>query len=540
MAVPQHPSPRPRWPRAALVLALVVGVLAPVVLTRHPAPAGAATTSTTTTTTTPGGGKSGPVPAYWLVASDGGIFAFGGMPFYGSMGGTKLNKPMVGMAGTPDGNGYWTVASDGGVFSFGDAAFHGSMGGTRLNKPVVGMAGDPLTGGYWMVASDGGIFAFDAPFYGSMGGTPLNKPVIGMATTPDGKGYWLFASDGGMFSFGDAVFHGSMGGTPLNAPIVGAAAPDAGGYWMVAADGGIFSFGDAQYYGSLGGHALSRPVVAMAGADPGGYWTTDSNGAVTAFGDGGYYGSAPQQLNAPVVAIADGPGTGKSTGNGIYPSGSYGYDVSVFNDNPPSCTTGLPSGHTIGIVQATGLAGSAPNPCLVHEAQWAGAGLDLYVFLNYGTSATAQPGCNSDQACNFGYAAATYAFNYVNTNGVNPYVTWWLDVEDANDYWSSNPAENAQVVQGAVNGLRDKGINNVGVYTSPDSWNPIVGSYQPAVPVWIAWYSGQGGPYNCANVATYAANHHDLLPTGPVWLTQYTNNATTQSNGQPVDGDYAC
>ena len=39
---------------------------------------------------------------------------------------SHLNKPIVGMAATPDGDGYWLVASDGGIFSFGDAAFYGS------------------------------------------------------------------------------------------------------------------------------------------------------------------------------------------------------------------------------------------------------------------------------------------------------------------------------------------------------------------------------------------------------------------------------
>ena len=41
----------------------------------------------------------------------------------------RLNKPIVGMASTPDGRGYWMVAADGGIFSFGDAPFFGSMGG---------------------------------------------------------------------------------------------------------------------------------------------------------------------------------------------------------------------------------------------------------------------------------------------------------------------------------------------------------------------------------------------------------------------------
>ena len=44
------------------------------------------------------------------------------------------------MAATPDGQGYWLVASDGGIFNYGDAAFYGSTGGTPINKPIVGMA----------------------------------------------------------------------------------------------------------------------------------------------------------------------------------------------------------------------------------------------------------------------------------------------------------------------------------------------------------------------------------------------------------------
>ena len=43
-------------------------------------------------------------------------------------------------AAYPPASGYWLVGSDGGVFSFGDASFYGSMGNTALNKPIVGMA----------------------------------------------------------------------------------------------------------------------------------------------------------------------------------------------------------------------------------------------------------------------------------------------------------------------------------------------------------------------------------------------------------------
>jgi hypothetical protein len=90
----------------------------------------------------PGGlpGRPSAAPGYWSVASDGGIFAFGGAPFLGSTGSLALNRPVVGMASTPDGHGYWLVASDGGIFSFGDAGYQGSTGSIQLNRPIVGMA----------------------------------------------------------------------------------------------------------------------------------------------------------------------------------------------------------------------------------------------------------------------------------------------------------------------------------------------------------------------------------------------------------------
>ena len=111
---------------------------------------------------------------YWLVASDGGIFAFDA-PFDGSMGGVPLNQPVVGMATSAGAGGYWLVAADGGNFSFGNATFRGSTGSIALNRPVVEMASDAATGGYWFVASDGGIFAFGAPFYGSA--VPPSPPI---------------------------------------------------------------------------------------------------------------------------------------------------------------------------------------------------------------------------------------------------------------------------------------------------------------------------------------------------------------------------
>ena len=65
-------------------------------------------------------------------------------PFFGSTGSVALARPVVGMTPTSDARGYWMVASDGGVFAFGDAPFEGSEGGTRLVAPMVGMGAPPL------------------------------------------------------------------------------------------------------------------------------------------------------------------------------------------------------------------------------------------------------------------------------------------------------------------------------------------------------------------------------------------------------------
>jgi peptidoglycan hydrolase-like protein with peptidoglycan-binding domain len=93
------------------------------------------------------------------------------------------------MAAAPGGGGYWLVASDGGIFNYGTAPFLGSTGGTPLNAPIVGMAG--TANGYWLAAKDGGVFNFGTAFLGSMGGQANANPIRSIAATPSGQGYWL-------------------------------------------------------------------------------------------------------------------------------------------------------------------------------------------------------------------------------------------------------------------------------------------------------------------------------------------------------------
>src|SRR5207253_3084398 len=109
----------------------------------------------------------------------------GDAAYEGSTGGLTLNRPIVGAASSRPGRGYWLVASDGGVFAFGDAAYEGSTGGMPLATAVVGMAATPRGRGSWLAASDGGVFTFgDAVFKGGTGGLNLLSPIVASAGVP--------------------------------------------------------------------------------------------------------------------------------------------------------------------------------------------------------------------------------------------------------------------------------------------------------------------------------------------------------------------
>jgi lysophospholipase L1-like esterase len=250
-----------------------------------------------------GGGKG-----QWLATANGGVLTVGNAVSYGSMAGQSLNRPIVGLATTPDQKGYWLVAADGGVFSFGDAAFHGSTGGQPLNQPIVGIAPTPDGGGYWLVAADGGVFTFgDAPFLGSQGGQPVSQPIVGMGASTSGLGYWLVGADGAIYTFGDSANAGSEAGQPLSQPVVGMGVTvDGNGYWMVARDGGVFSFGDAGFHGSAGGTPLNMPIIGMSVAPNGfGYWLAASDGGIFTYGNASFNGSAGgNPPSSPVVAVA--------------------------------------------------------------------------------------------------------------------------------------------------------------------------------------------------------------------------------------------
>ena len=445
---------------------------------------------------------------YRIVTTNGTVYSHGTSRLFGDAHALTLAKPIVGSASTADGLGYWLVASDGGIFAYGDAQFYGSTGSIKLNQPIVGMASTPDGKGYWLVASDGGIFSFgDAQFYGSTGAIKLNKPIVGMASTPDGKGYWLVASDGAIFAYGDAQFYGSTGSIKLNQPIVGIAATSTGaGYYLLAADGGIFNFGDAPFLGSQGGSPLTSPAIS---------------------------------INTTVASVATA-------------SGSVGFDVSNYQ-----CSyTSSPSVGSFDIIEASGWPFGAPNPCIAKEASWTNNNYELYMFMalpidasgnwNSGTptsqyqSGPQAPSTISNQAYDYGWNAAQYAFGVADNQGASSTI-WWIDVEGAGSYWSNFPALNTQAIQGAVAFFNSKGLlagiysGNASTYatittgTASGAGATISNTGSSPIPLWF--YSGYGSSA-CTNLYNSDGSRNPFAGGVPWYIQTYPNNS--------IDIDYAC
>jgi hypothetical protein len=215
---------------------------------------------------------------YWLVASDGGIFAFGDSSYYGSIPGVglhpygsgqphSLNAPIVGMVPSISGHGYFMVASDGGVFAFGDAHFAGSCPGIGgCYGRAVAVMPDSTGMGYWLVTNLGAVYPFgDA---GNFGEPPAESvPVVNAVATTDGRGYWILYSNGVVANFGDATNFGAPIGyvNVFNPATSIFPTADGQGYWVAAARGDVFAYGNAPFLGSMAAAGLNGEIIAAFG-----------------------------------------------------------------------------------------------------------------------------------------------------------------------------------------------------------------------------------------------------------------------------------
>ncbi|MBV8297691.1 MAG: hypothetical protein JO085_12705 [Acidimicrobiia bacterium] len=222
----------------------------------------------------------------------------------------------------------------------------------------------------------------------------------------------------------------------------------------------------------------------------------------------------PRTFSRVFTAVLGAAVLAAGVGTVAFGLGRYGNDISW-----PQCGGAFPTKAGFGIVGVNGGVPFSSNPCLAAEWQWAVAnkGAPSY-YMNI-----ANPG-SSDPA-GYGASAAAYALSYAaSQTGASSAAThgWWIDVETANS-WSSNQAQNAAVIQGALTYLKKNTSRSVGVYSTGYQWGVITGGVHLGAPVWAAG-------------ASSASSAPSMCGTGftgqPVKVVQYPAGA--------YDGDYRC
>ena len=227
-------------------------------------------------------------------------------------------------------------------------------------------------------------------------------------------------------------------------------------------------------------------------------------------------------VGSATLALAAGP----------YTSGWTGYD-----EASGQCGATPPTAN-FAILNATGGRPFSANSCLASEVSAAGTDQVSFYFNTgyagaYGRDVTAA--CSSAasnkgysgklaQAYAIGCSEASYAISRTTVLGA----AWWLDVETANSWSSSNKAYNAATIQGAIDEahtLTGAGGGPVGVYSSSSAWQTITGggTVSSVDGSWVL-----SGQYVCGGTAFGGSQ---------VWIVQ---SGTTTVNGVAFDTDSAC
>jgi hypothetical protein len=239
----------------------------------------------------------------------------------------------------------------------------------------------------------------------------------------------------------------------------------------------------------------------------------------------------------PFAAVLSSAGVliANQVGAMAYTSGTIGYDISY-----PQCGGRYPSG-AFGIV---GVNGGYPfvyyNSCLADEYSRTPA---LYINTGYDPiytqvdgrhttpecatqSATIQGNATQQAAWAVGCSEASRSIAYATSQGATTPSSWWLDVETANSWSTTDQSLNQYTIQGIVDTLLRQSPAAVGVYSTGYQWRTIVGGL-PVSGVLADWV---------ATGSTSAGRARAYCGTGfsgqPVWFVQYLRGG--------FDTDYTC
>lgn len=215
-------------------------------------------------------------------------------------------------------------------------------------------------------------------------------------------------------------------------------------------------------------------------------------------------------------------------------AGPYVLGWTGFDEASGQCGATPPTAN-FAIINATGGRPFSANSCLPSEVSAAGTDQVSFYFNTgyagaYGRDVTAA--CSSAasskgysgklaQAYAIGCSEASYAISQVTAPGA----AWWLDVETANSWSSSNKAYNVATVQGAIDEAHGLTGGPVGVYSSSSAWETIIGG-GTVLSVDGSWVLSS--QYACGGVAFGGSQ---------VWIVQ---TGTTTVNSVAFDTDTAC
>src|SRR5690348_14446576 len=184
----------------------------------------------------------------------------------------------------------------------------------------------------------------------------------------------------------------------------------------------------------------------------------------------------------------------------VNPYSGAGYDFSYVQ-----CGVSAPSAQ-FGIVGVNaGYPFTYYNNCLTAEYNAAPAGhASVYVNTGYDPSYTAIDGRHTEQDCAsasgqvngtaaqqaawaVGCSEAERDVGYATSQGAVAPAAWWLDVETANSWSTSDLSLNRYTIDGLVTRLRALTSTPIGIYSTSSQWGAITGGYQPAVDAtWVA------------------------------------------------------
>lgn len=260
-----------------------------------------------------------PGNGYWLLSTNGDVWAFGNKVYYGGAVGIAQweHNASVEMCSTITGHGYWIICENGTVVARGDAVHYGNAGSY---SPCVAIDMHYTGRGYWVLHRDGTVEGFGVAT--NLGGISTNLgpaftdpayiAAVDIAADPVGNGYWILDNWGKIVNHGSADFFGNAylhyfpdpnqdpdaGPVRTNTRIT--AHPLGGGYWQQDQVGQVFAFGRAKHYGQLAGQAyvalgghlpyqnanfpdfMNNTVPTPSGK---GYWLPGVSGGVYPFGD---------------------------------------------------------------------------------------------------------------------------------------------------------------------------------------------------------------------------------------------------------------